>query len=366
LSGDRQSTLVALWTPAGRSALATLIVDGPDAVRIARDLFHPARRIPRFGEEIAHYYGHFGRDVPDDVVLAVVRPGRTVEIHCHGGPAVVESLIEQIRSAGASPASWRESARRQGWSQNRIEAAEALARAGAPKAAAILLDQYQGALDRAFKTIEETRDRRLAEGLLQWRRVGRRLVDGWRVALLGRPNVGKSSLFNVVVGYERVIVSPTAGTTRDAIEVEAVFDGWPVRLCDGAGLRETRDLVEQAGVERIRTWAQSADVRVLLRDASEPPCLEDDALIRELSPHLVIAAKSDLPSPWKSEDFGRVDLTTSATTGEGVAELIDRIVREFAPKAIQVGEAVPFTDRQFEWLERRADPQFDWAGGPGD
>lgn len=362
MSGDPLSTLVARWTPAGRSALATLVLDGPEAVRIARELFRPAKRIPRFGDEIAHYYGDFGRDVVDDVVLAVVRPGRTIEIHCHGGPAVVEGLIGQMQSAGAKSTTWQESARRQGWSQNRIEAAEALARAGAPKAAAILLDQYQGALDRAFQEIERNGDRRQAAELLKWRPLGRRLVDGWTIALLGRPNVGKSSLFNAIVGYERVIVSPTPGTTRDAIVVEAVLDGWPVRLCDGAGLRETPDPVERAGVERIRAWAESADVRVLLRDASEPPNPLDDALIRETSPHLVVAAKSDLASPWTSEDFARVDLATSAATGEGVSELIDRMVREFAPEAPQVGQAVPFAPWQFEWLERRADPKFEGAG----
>lgn len=385
---DAPRTVVALLSPFGRAALASLEIHGCQAISIARQLFHPAASIPGFGHERMHYYGRFGREVVDDVVLAVLNPlahntpagiqeglrGQTVQVHCHGGTTMVRALLAEIESLGTKVVDWREMLSEQGVHWTRIEAASALGQAKAWRAAAILLDQWQGRLERAFQKIsaqwpvpgdrqsnEQGSLRTSVESLLEWSELGRHLLEPWRVMLLGRPNVGKSTLLNALLGYDRVIVHESPGTTRDVIEIETALDGWPVRLCDGAGLRESEDAVEQAGVEMAKQWSRSADLRILVRDLSRK-FEEDDDVIEVLDPHLIVGNKMDLPSPWNDRQVATLDAEVSAASSEGLDRLVGLIVERLVPRTPPVGQAIPFSSPQVDWLRRRLGDDKNSAG----
>ena len=354
-----EQTVVARLTPPGSSALATLAIRGPRALAMCEAMFRG--RKPRALNSVAsdrHLYGTFGAEVRDDVVLRVVRrePTAEVEVHCHGGPAMVDALVAALVERGAGRVDWREYLRRQGVSDVGIEAHEALAGCRTARAAAILLDQTTGALDAALAHIERTGDREAIERLLQWARFGSHLVHPWKILLFGRVNVGKSSLLNALAGYERAIVSPIPGATRDVLTASLAFDGWPVELIDGAGFRESADPLEAQGQAKLTEQLGQADLRILLLDTSQPITETDRVLRLRHRPDLVIGAKSDLLGPWSEAQLARLDASCSATTGAGLDELIETAMTRLVPHVPPAGVAVPFTPRQVQWLRGRLTP----------
>lgn len=344
-------TVVSVLTPPGRSALASISIAGPNAKQIARSLFTPIRGTIDLTKDPGPYYGRFGIEPSDDVVLAATSNGNipTVEIHCHGGSAMVAALLAQIQKAGATIVDWRELLRRQGKSEIIIEATDALARCRTTRVAAILLDQANGALDDAIEQITSNNDRAGARELLSWDMFGLHLVEPWTILLVGPPNVGKSSLLNAILGHERAIVSPTAGTTRDVITGETAIDGWPFVFTDGAGIRQTEDEIERAGISRLERAVESADLCLVVQDLSNSIEKIDVRPFIDRN-HLVIGNKADLDSNWSSEDRSELDLIVSAKTGQGIEELLRRIVRRIIPKIPASGSPVPFTRRQIKLL----------------
>jgi tRNA modification GTPase len=167
------------------------------------------------------------------VILAVkgVDPPR-IEVHCHGGRRVVQWVVDQFLASRERKRPERRAtpAADAAGSPSNLALAQ-LIQAPTLRTAAILLDQYHGAFDRAIRDPDQ-----FAE-LASWASLGRHLVAPWKVAVAGPPNVGKSSLINALAGYQRSVVSETAGTTRDVVTVQVAFDGWPVELADTAGLR---------------------------------------------------------------------------------------------------------------------------------
>jgi tRNA modification GTPase len=170
--------------------------------------------------------------------------------------------------------------------------------------------------------------------------------------LAGRPNVGKSSLINALLGYARAIVFDEPGTTRDVLTAATALDGWPVELADTAGLHNTSDALEAAGVERARQQMAAADVLVLVFDLTQPWSAEEASLIEEWSAAILVFNKCDLPeAPSPNRPTG---LRTSATTREGVEELIRRLAERLVPLPPPPSCAVPFTVRQVEALHEMA------------
>jgi tRNA modification GTPase len=305
-----------------------------------------------------------------DEVVALVAGGEPpeVEIHCHGGPAPVAMVVEALVAAGAErrqPVAWvRHDARS-------LVAAEAfvdLARAPTLRTAEILLEQSQGALEAEVadlvRLVEPSRDRAL-EGLdrLLARSVfSRKLVEGWTVVLAGRPNVGKSCLLNALAGYDRAIVDPAPGTTRDVVTVRTAFDGWPVELSDTAGLRDAYDPIETAGIALARARQAEADLTLLVLDRSEPLTESDGALRAALSASggLVVASKADLPAAWEPGDASV--LTVSALSGDGLDRLAASVAHRLVPDPPPPGAGVPFRPSHVRRLEaargalRRGDP----------
>jgi tRNA modification GTPase len=349
--GNEGPTLVALLTPAGRGAVATLGVRGPRAIEVVGRSFVPASDRPL--AELAQGQVAFGRlavtgEAAEEVVVGVVSPSE-VEVHCHGGIAASEAVAAALVDAGAQRATWQESAAGDQPTLIAVEAAVALAATRTERTAAILLDQYRGALATAIERGDDPAT------LLQWAELGLHLVTPWRVVLCGRPNVGKSSLINALVGYTRAIVHDQPGTTRDLLSAAAAFDGWPVELTDSAGLRMGQSPIEAEGVARARSEIAAADLMLLVCDATSPWTGSDDELWQELPllarpdcRRIVVHNKCDLATP---PDDGRPPgFFVSALAQTGIDTLERAIAAALVPDPPPPGAAVPFTERQVRLL----------------
>ena len=341
-------------TPPGRGAIATLRIEGRGAIDVVQSHFRT-----RSGRPLANYradqivVGRFGGELGEEVVVR--RCGDdAVELHCHGGRAAVAVIEESLASAGCRRVAWRD------WIRTRCDdpiaaaALAALAEARTERTAAILLDQYHGALGRAMEEIRQDFDRgndasarQRIDTLLARARLGEHLTRPWSVALAGRVNVGKSSLMNALAGYGRAIVHHSPGTTRDAVTFATAIDGWPVELCDTAGLRAAGDAIEQAGIERARERLAQADLVVLVADRSEPWSAEDDALVAQWPTGVLVHNKCDLPAASGDRPAG---LSTSALGGDGIDILLETIGGRLVADPPLPGAAVPFSSEQMEMV----------------
>jgi tRNA modification GTPase len=346
-------------TPPGRGAIATLRVEGPRAVETVALQLRTRSGRPLSGLAVDRLVvGRFGDDAGEEVVVRRLADG-AVEVHCHGGLAAAAMIEEALAAAGCQVVAWRDWATAREADPIAAAALTALADARTERTAAILLDQCHGALGRALHEIRQAIDggfvdtaRRQIDALLARADLGRHLVQPWRVALAGPVNVGKSSLVNALAGYGRSIVHPTPGTTRDAVTVITAIDGWPVELCDTAGLRTGGDAVERAGVERALERLAQADLPILVFDRSAAWSMDDQGLVDRWPRALLVHNKCDLPPAQGDRPAG---ISTSALQGDGVGGLLDAIARRLAPDPPPAGAAVPFTAGQVETLEKLAE-----------
>jgi tRNA modification GTPase len=343
-------------TPPGRGAIATVRLEGPGALdAVAADF-----RTPN-GRPLADFapgrliFGRFGTPPGEEVVVRRYSD-EAIELHCHGGRAAAAMIEQVLIAAGARVMSWRDWAATREAEAIAVAARIALADARTERTAAILLDQYQGALRRALGEIEAKLHqgdpagaRRLTEMLLARAPLGRHLTQPWQVVIAGSPNVGKSSLINALAGYQRAIVHPAPGTTRDLVTVQTALDGWPVELCDTAGLHAGGDPVERAGIELARRRLAAADLVVLVFDRSRPWSDTDQEMLVAWPSALVVYNKSDLPA---ADDGRPTGLSVSALGQQGTEGLAAAISARLVPDPPPPGAAVPFTREQVEALQR--------------
>jgi tRNA modification GTPase len=285
----------------------------------------------------------------DQVVLT--RPGKCdVELNCHGGIGVVRWIMEMLRKQGIEEIDWQDWLRRTEPSPLRSEATLALAHAPTLRTASILLDQFHGACEQAIgELLRAFHERRSADALCMLEELvgriplARHLTTPWRAVLAGAPNVGKSTLLNALLGFERAISSPVPGTTRDVVRTITAFEGWPVELIDTAGLRDSSHALEAAGVERARRELTDADLVLWVLDASQPPVMPPQELENRL---LLVVNKIDLYSTWPLSRLSGTGSASrlSARTGEGMPMLAARIVQALVPIAPPPGAAVPIGD----------------------
>lgn len=403
-------TIAAVATPPGMGGVAVVRISGPDARRILMRIFEPAggwRGGPRPRRMV---YGRVMLDgQPVDDALAVYFRGPrsytgedAAEIHGHGGWTAPRRTLEAALAAGARMAAPGEFTQR-AFHNGKIDLSQAeavmdMVSASTDSAAQVAYGQLSGrlrsrveaarsALLDALAGIEVTIDypeddldapvaqesiRRIEaiardlKKLLATAQAGRIYREGVRCAIVGRPNVGKSSLLNALLGEDRAIVTDTPGTTRDTLEAEIDVHGLRVVVVDTAGIRASSDPLEQMGVERARRAVSAARLALFLVDGTRPIRDEDRALYREVAvrPHIVLRSKLDaaeLSEEAVSEAFPGVPLVSlSAKTGEGLDQLERAILDVCAGGAVLPGEALMSNVRHIDAV-RRAHSELDEA-----
>ncbi len=361
---------VATAVAAGEGSVSIVRISGPDAERIGQSLFDAPGDQPWESHRVL--YGHVrdpasGERV-DEALLLLMRAPRSftretvVELHCHGGLICVQRVLELVLAAGARralPGEFSQRAFLNGrLDLTRAEAISELVTARSRRAAQLAMAGLDGGLQHRIGGLRERLLDQLAElearvdfeedlppldGLAvaeELQRVqvelrqlvadgqrGQLLRDGLKVAILGRPNVGKSSLLNLLSRSDRAIVTDLPGTTRDLVESELVLQGVPLTLLDTAGIRDTEDRVEQLGIERSRAAVQSADVVLLLFDLTQGWTDADQVLLDSIPaevPHLVVANKADQVA---AADLAPAQLCISALTGAGHDHLVEALLR---------------------------------------
>ncbi len=356
-----KSTVAAILTPTGRGAIATIAIDGPDAAGIVEKLFVPATSRPFIARPHGDIvYGRWSSSNEDLIVCR--RDTDRVEVHCHGGVAASRAIIDSLVAAGCASLSWQEFVAREESNRIRVAARVALAECRTPRTAEILLDQYQGALAQAICEIDSLLERRHTdvarqslELLISRSRLGLHLAAPWQVVIAGPPNVGKSSLINAVLGYERAIVFDQPGTTRDVVTALTAFDGWPVEICDTAGLGDSRDPLELAGISKAHQQLDRADLIVLVFDRSQSWTRDQQTLADPFPGALAVHNKLDLCSVAALSEFQPSrpkGIDVSALTGERLPDLISAITSRLVPQPPAHGEAVPFTADQVAALQQ--------------
>jgi tRNA modification GTPase len=338
---------MAVLTPPGAGAIAVVGLRGDGAYAIVRDLARPPLpERPQPGHFWLRRLGLSASDPSDEVVVAVRGAGTEsqVELHCHGGREATRWLLDILAARGAVECTWPELGRTR---SSRAGALETLAAARTARTAGIALDQYRGCWTQAIDAIASAlRARNLIEAEAQAaaiasrRDIGRHLVEPWRVVVAGAVNVGKSSLVNAIAGFQRCIVSPIAGTTRDVVTASLALDGWPVEIADTAGWQKPGGALESEGIARAQAATAAAELVLWVVDASAPPLWPPANLERPL----LVINKTDLPPAWEMEATAATRV--SAQTGAGIGELCDRITVALVPDPPAPGAAVPVTPEQ--------------------
>lgn len=397
-------TISAIATALGVGSIGVIRLSGPDSLAIADRIFAGREKL---GRENARklLYGHIldRKGQPIDEVLAVYMPGPhsytgedVCEIQCHGGRQALQEILSLTYQAGARPAEPGEFTKR-AFLNGRLDLAEAesvmdIINAKSRQALVAanrghegglsrkvrelrkelrdLVVQLEAAIDYPEEDIEEVTYDRAAEVLAEAQgavarlvrqgSAGRILREGLRTAIVGRPNVGKSSLLNSLLQADRAIVSNIPGTTRDIIEEQMTIGGIPLVLTDTAGLRDTEDLVEKIGVERSRAALEDAQLALVVLDGSQPLSGEDRELLRSLKDRkkLILVNKSDLPQVLDTEElrreYGSPDvIVLSVKTGEGL-EQVEQWLQEFVYGEGSDSESSSMTQnaRQQDLLEK--------------
>lgn len=343
-------------TPRGRGAVATVrLIAANQLLDADLPLFRAANGRPVSRQHVNQVaFGQFGLESTEDVVLCRIDE-ETTELHCHGGDAAVDRVMRDLHERGVLIEDSLDLERRHNGLFS-TECAAALARAGTLRTADILLTQSTGRLKSAIEQLltspaDAPHTAAQLDNLCRWTHFGLRLSSSWQVGVVGRPNVGKSSLINALVGYQRSIVFDQPGTTRDLVTVETAFDGWPVQLADTAGFRDQAGHLEALGIERARQYLAAADLVLLVLDASGFLTDDDRRLLHEFPKAVVVANKCDLSNSAVVLE-GVTAIPVSARTGEGVRGLMATVISQMIPETPPLDTALPVSTRQATLLAR--------------
>lgn len=383
-------TIVAISTPPGEGGISIVRLSGEQAVAIADKVYRMGRKSLKKQESHTIHYGHImdpdTQEVIDEVMVSVMRSPKTytredvVEINTHGGMIPTQNVLQTVLRAGARLAEPGEFTKR-AFLNGRLDLTQAEAvmdviRSKTDKANQMALKQLDGQLSQEIEQLRQeildtlaqvevnidypeyddveemttallqekaTSVKQKIEKLLQTAGDGKILRDGLKTAIIGRPNVGKSSLLNALIHEEKAIVTDIAGTTRDIVEEYISLRGIPLQLIDTAGIRETEDQVEKIGVERSRSALSEADLILLVLDQSRPLTKDDRDLLQATAdqPRFILLNKVDLPA-----QIDRIELEAfingahlihlSLMENQGLGDLEDAIVDKFYQG--QIGE----------------------------
>lgn len=380
---ETEDTIAAIATPYGRSALGTIRISGSDSFPITSKVF-----VARNDSAITPYRPTLGRiltqsrEIDEALLIYFQKPHSytkedLIEITCHGNPLILDQVLGSLVSAGARHAKPGEFTYR-AFLNGRIDLVQAgavndLITADSVYQAELALNQLEGKLSRRFQElrsgfielisllegnidfseeqhynfIDKTEtNRRLneliaqVEGLLGTFERGRLIREGFHVALVGKPNVGKSSLFNALLEESRAIVTAIPGTTRDYLRERMTLGNFLVQLLDTAGVRESGEEIEQEGIRRTRQVIGKADLILFVLDGSGVPDDQDTALWQETEgkDRFIVWNKSDLSGFRESDWAGEASMRVSAMTGNGIQELRSRIQKHMEERVRFNGE----------------------------
>lgn len=389
-STDLDDTISAVSTAMGRSGIGIVRLSGAESLTIAQQLFHPKSQTPlspnlaRFGEIREPQ----SDELIDEAVMTFFKGPKSytgedlVELSCHGSPVILRRVLELTTQLGARIAQPGEFTLR-AFLNGRIDLTQAeavrdLIDAQTTYQAKVAVRQLQGSLSQQLQPMKEsltemivhletavefvdddvlpedirstaTKLDRLLTQLTEIERsfsLGRIVREGIQLAIVGRPNVGKSSIFNKLLQKERAIVTAIPGTTRDTLSEAVSIDGIPVHLVDTAGIRESADVVEKLGIERTRTAMADADIVLLVLDGSETLTDDDVVILNDTQsmPRLIIVNKMDLPAQLPPDQIqsiasGSTWVRVSALTGDGIEALRNKVV-----EAVTSGSALGAED----------------------
>lgn len=376
-------TIAAISTAPGEGAIGIVRISGDLAISIASSIYQCGTK--KLEEQKTHtiHYGYIvdpkSGEIYDEVMVSVLRAPKTftrediVEINCHGGIVAINRVLQLVLRMGARLAEPGEFTKR-AFLNGRIDLSQAeavmdLIRAKTDKSMQLAMRQLDGQLSHLIQNLRQEILNTLAQvevnidypeyddveemtlqllrektqqvlqgirALLNTASQGKILRDGLKTAIVGRPNVGKSSLLNVLLREEKAIVTDIAGTTRDTIEEYVNVRGVPLQLIDTAGIRETDDVVEKIGVERSRKALKEADFVLLLLNQSETLQEEDIRLLETTKgmKRIILFNKTDLPSKLSTEDIALYAkeeeiVTTSMLNKEGIDQLEEKIAGYF-------------------------------------
>lgn len=386
-------TIAAISTPMGEGAIAIVRLSGEDAIEIAGKLFQGigGKKLIDVPSHTIHY-GHLrdpkSQEVVEEVMVSVMKGPKTftkedvVEINCHGGLVSVNRVLQLVLRSGARLAEPGEFTKR-AFLNGRIDLSQAeavmdLIRAKTDRAMNVALGQMEGRLSNLIRKlrqeiletlahvevnidypeyddVEEMTHRLLIEKamfvrdeigkLLHTSQQGKILREGLSTVIVGRPNVGKSSLLNSLVQENKAIVTDIPGTTRDVIEEYVNVRGVPLRLLDTAGIRETEDIVERIGVERSRQVLKEADLILLVLNHADELTTEDENIFQAVEGMdvIVIVNKTDLPQKIEMDRVKELAkqhklVTTSLLEDIGVDELEESIASLFFEGSLEAGD----------------------------
>ena len=388
MANSENDTIAAISTPVGEGGISIIRISGEDAVAVAKRLYHGSKDLAQVASHTINY-GHIvdpdtGAEV-DEVMVTVMRAPHTytcedvVEINCHGGLLATNRILQLVLSYGARMAEPGEFTKR-AFLNGRIDLSQSeavmdLIRAKTDKSMKVALNQLDGDLSRLIRhlrqdildvlaqvevnidypeydAVEEMTTKMLKEkaldiqqriqALLKTAKQGKVLREGLATAIIGRPNVGKSSLLNTLLHEDKAIVTDVAGTTRDVIEEYVNVDGVPLKLIDTAGIRDTDDTVEKIGVERSKRALDAADLILLLIDSSAPLTAEDCELLTATQgkQRIVILNKTDLPRQVDLDELKKLTdgdalIETSIVKHEGMDQLGQQISKMFFNEGIE-------------------------------
>ena len=366
-------------------AIVVIRVSGDASKAIAKRIL--SRNVTNHPNELTYTRIRFeGKAIDDCMAVYFAAPHSytgedMLELHCHGGMQTVREVLACLEKTGAKPAMGGDFTKR-AFLNGKMDLAQAEAvmdviNATAETSLRAALHQLHGKVSECIHAVEErlldsrsaieaaidypdeaeddfyaslpqslAEAERTMQKLLTEGRKQRVLRDGVRLVILGRPNVGKSSLLNLILGEDRAIVTSVAGTTRDILDERVSIRGVPVRLMDTAGIRTAEDEAESIGIERAKAAVLHADLLLLVLDGSEPLTEEDERLLKETEGRvrIVVSNKSDLGVQ------SRAELSISCKSGEGLEPLLDRIVELAAPTAQE--EVFLTNERHLSALER--------------
>lgn len=375
--------IAALATPPGRSAVALVRLSGQGAMAVAQRIVAvPLDSLPDRRAVLSVFRSPAGAEIDRGLVTVFRAPSSytgedLIEFACHGGLLAPAELLASLHAAGARSATPGEFTRRAVLNGKldllQAEAIGDLIDATAPAQGRAALRQLDGSLSRRIASLRESLLEVLAflsydidfpeedDGpippekiraalagardevarLLASAPAGERLHDGALVVLAGRPNAGKSSLFNALLGSERALVTEIPGTTRDTIEAQTEMEGWPIRLADTAGLRESGERIEQMGIEVSHRYLAAADLVLLCVEQGRSLEPSEEVLLQE-HPSFLVRTKGDLATGHPSG----LGVTVSSVSGAGLGELRSAIAAELFGSGARYGELEPMLTRE--------------------